>query len=489
MKLIRKLTVILAVLLISTAFVGAGSAFTYSSNDAVITPAGSLSAGQSVTATMKITITGGSLDVSDKLTLSTPLTDTKWSTDIYRGGVVIVSDYESCSISGFMLESYADLVLQISLSGTVAAASEGEEISVLTISATDKETNGYSHFATKKQMVYDSDNFATDLTASNNDVETLKSRVATYVGYGIDVGSVSQSISQAETNLAAAATAGVANLVTAYANIEAADTLLAKAERDLAYAGLTSVNTNMGKITSITATLYSRGWGSDAQYLETKTIAMQYTYESLAATYNAGGVPDAVKTDTLVADSFKTLEKANDYLESSEGIPNSLTLQSGWNFVSIPKALSAGTASASTLFGSVDTAENAVLAYNASAQSWEQVTASAVIKPLTGYWIYSNGTVDVPLSYVTDPSVPAVKQLYSGWNAVGVSAETAVSASSFLAGTPWRVALPWDLEAGNWNIAVVNGGSSENSAEQYLSLGNGIWVYAESDGTLIGLTA
>ena len=44
---------------------------------------------------------------------------------------------------------------------------------------------------------------------------------------------------------------------------------------------------------------------------------MTTSYESLSATYNSGGVPDATKTDALVADTIKTLEKANEYLEDS----------------------------------------------------------------------------------------------------------------------------------------------------------------------------
>jgi hypothetical protein len=44
---------------------------------------------------------------------------------------------------------------------------------------------------------------------------------------------------------------------------------------------------------------------------------MENSYESLYATYKAGGVTDAKKTDSLVTDSFNTLAKANEYLEDS----------------------------------------------------------------------------------------------------------------------------------------------------------------------------
>ena len=170
-------------------------------------------------------------------------------------------------------------------------------------------------------------------------------------------------------------------------------------------------------------------------------------------------------------------------------LPSSLTLQNGWNFVSVPKALAASANTASKLFANVDTADRAILAYDASGQKWDQVEATTVIKPLTGYWIYSNSVAAVPLSYVTDPTVPAVKQLYTGWNAVGVSAHEAVTADTVFSGTSWRVALPWNLSEGLWGRAVVNGGGASNSAEQYMTLGNGIWLYVDTNGTMIGLTA
>lgn len=170
-------------------------------------------------------------------------------------------------------------------------------------------------------------------------------------------------------------------------------------------------------------------------------------------------------------------------------LPSSLTLQNGWNFVSVPKALAASANTASKLFANVDTADRAILAYDASGQKWDQVDATTVIKPLHGYWIYSNSVADVPLSYVTDPTVPAVKQLYTGWNAVGVSAHEAVTADTVFSGTNWRVALPWNLSDGLWNSAIVNGGGASNSAEQYMTLGNGIWLYVDTNGTMIGLTA
>ena len=316
----RKIIGVLAVLLICTAFVGAGAAFTYSS-DAVVTPAGSLTPGQKVTATMKIVVTGGSVDASDKITLSTPLTSAQWTTVIYKGGQAVSAEGKhSSTIYGFDLDygDKTDVTLQITLTGVVPSSQKGKQISVMSISATSKELNGYTSYSSKKQMVYDPNNLNSDIAASEKAAATLEERAATYAGYGIDTTSVVSSIGQAKTKTAAAKSVGSSSITTAYANIEAADTILTKAERDLDYAGLKAANTNIGKINSIASTLYSKNWDSEAQYLETKSMNMENSYESLYSTYKAGGVPDAKKTDALVADSFKTLDKANEYLEDSK---------------------------------------------------------------------------------------------------------------------------------------------------------------------------
>ena len=316
----RKIIGVLAVLLICTAFVGAGAAFTYSS-DAVVTPAGSLTPGQKVTAVMKIVVTGGSVDASDRITLSTPLTSAQWTTVIYKGGQAVSAEGKhSSTIYGFDLDygDKTDVTLQITLTGVVPSSQKGKQISVMSISATSKELNGYTSYSSKKQMVYDPNNLNSDIAASEKAAATLEERAATYAGYGIDTTSVVSSIGQAKTKTAAAKSVGSSSITTAYANIEAADTILTKAERDLDYAGLKAANTNIGKINSIASTLYSKNWDSEAQYLETKSMNMENSYNSLYATYKSGGVPDAKKTDALVADSFNTLAKANEYLEESK---------------------------------------------------------------------------------------------------------------------------------------------------------------------------
>ena len=316
----RKIIGILAVLLICTAFVGAGAAFTYKS-DAVVNPAGSLIPGQKVTATIKIVVDGDSASIFDDIKLTTPLTSEEWTTVIYSGDSTnpLKPPLHSDELSGFdYVYNSLDATLQITLTGTVPSSESGKQISVMTITETSSETSKKQTYSSAKQQVYNPNHLNSDIAASEKEATSLEGRVATYAGYGIDTTSIVSTIGQAKTNIATAKSVSSSNIVTAYANIEAADTLLTKAERDLDYAGLKAANTNIGKINSIASTLYSKNWDSEAQYLETKSMNMENSYESLYATYKAGGVPDAKKTDALVTDSFNTLAKANEYLEESK---------------------------------------------------------------------------------------------------------------------------------------------------------------------------
>lgn len=218
-------------------------------------------------------------------------------------------------------------------------------------------------------------------------------------------------------------------------------------------------------------------------------------YISYGTLLISGGMFSSYIPETYIAEGYACYEVGNLFSVLPEtptpedAASFTLNLSSGWNFISIPKALDSHNATASAIFGSLDTADNAILGYNAETQRWEQVTADTVIKPLTGYWIYANTSTTVPLTYSENPTVPASKQLYIGWNAVGLSADTDTVASTFFTGLNWRVALPWSCEKGMYDSAIVNGSGSENSPDRLLILGNGCWLYVEEANVLLGLTA
>jgi len=169
---------------------------------------------------------------------------------------------------------------------------------------------------------------------------------------------------------------------------------------------------------------------------------------------------------------------------------NDLELQSGWNFISVPKTLNASKNTAGSLFGSVETNNKNILAYNAQTRTWVPIlNQNEIIQPLNGYWIYSANQTTITLTYPSTPTTPSMKTLYPGWNAIGLSSAEPASARSALAGTSWRTLIPWNLADGSYDAAIVNGGSEANSPDRLMTPGNGYWVYVDTQSTMTGLTA
>lgn len=163
-----------------------------------------------------------------------------------------------------------------------------------------------------------------------------------------------------------------------------------------------------------------------------------------------------------------------------------LTLQKGWNFISVPKKLAAENDTAGELFAGVNTGGKAPLSYNAQTKQWEQVTSSTVISPLNAYWIYSTGKLTLKPAFDTTPSVPSVKNVYTGWNAVGASVEEPIAAKAAFTGVNWRSYTLWNGETQAYGTIYIKGGTGKYSDEQPIPLYKGGWLYMDGDGTING---
>ena len=166
----------------------------------------------------------------------------------------------------------------------------------------------------------------------------------------------------------------------------------------------------------------------------------------------------------------------------------SLPLKAGWNFISIPKYLDSSCDTAGELFASLDTDGMSHLGYDAKT-GWYVLKADTQLKPLDGYWVYSKEAANLPLTYSQEINVPAVKAVYKGWNAVGLSAETSLPAGFVFSNLDWVRCLSWDLEEGKWGTVIAKNVQVHNSEETPVTLGNGNWLYVETDGTYLGNTA
>lgn len=170
-----------------------------------------------------------------------------------------------------------------------------------------------------------------------------------------------------------------------------------------------------------------------------------------------------------------------------------LNLQPGWNFISIPKKLASGYATAQQLFGSVNTAGHSIFLYSA-ATGWAAMGTDTVVAPLDGIWIYSaNATELHPVFDVNPRQVPPTKQLAAGWNAIGFSDFTAASANSALTSVEakWATIIGFDAAAQTYEVSVINNApdGDPHSEKGDMSCWKGYWIYMTSAGELAAISS
>lgn len=170
-----------------------------------------------------------------------------------------------------------------------------------------------------------------------------------------------------------------------------------------------------------------------------------------------------------------------------ESILPFITLQSGWNFISVPKILDESTNTVEKLFGDIDTDNRHILMYDARAKKWISLNKTDVIQPLNAYWIYTKHGAIVNFTYSNEVNEQLSKPLYTGWNAVGVAATADISAQSALAclNNTWKTLIPWNLSDGSYDSVIINGGFGAYSPERVMTLGIGYWLYVDSEGLLV----
>jgi len=184
---------------------------------------------------------------------------------------------------------------------------------------------------------------------------------------------------------------------------------------------------------------------------------------------------------------------------------NKLIIYPNWNFISVPYYLD----SSSDTFGEVFSGYSmTIYAWNASTQSWESKSSADKIVSLTdpagalhGYWVKLNNTVPVAFPLVrktfTLPTTPPPQMnIYVGWNAIGFTSTTAMIAEQALASIDnnYAMVLGWNASSQSYNSPIINTGSTgldepgtTSDLNTTLQPGQGYWIWATCNGTLIGL--
>jgi PKD repeat protein len=172
-----------------------------------------------------------------------------------------------------------------------------------------------------------------------------------------------------------------------------------------------------------------------------------------------------------------------------------LTLYPGWNFVSTPKTLRAGNDTAA-IFKDVNTAGHTIWQYDARLVGWNKMNNSTGVNPLDGIWIYSNRTIDIPLWWYkqegdSPPLMPPVKQVYKGWNAIGFSDISPLSAKSTLTtiNSGWSLVIGYDVSTRGYDVSIIKDGIDSHSDSRVMLPTKGYWLFMNNNATLAAISA
>jgi len=155
-----------------------------------------------------------------------------------------------------------------------------------------------------------------------------------------------------------------------------------------------------------------------------------------------------------------------------------VNLLPGWNLVNIPVQLTPGSNTAE-IFKNVQSAGHSILTYDSTA-GWITIGKDDVLKPMTGYWIFSTTPVGIPLS--GSSLLAGAKTLNAGWNLAGITGTSSKSAESALSGlASWTYVIPFDSSNQQYRDAGIRGNSN---AQIMLDPCQAFWIYMNSPETM-----
>ncbi len=163
-------------------------------------------------------------------------------------------------------------------------------------------------------------------------------------------------------------------------------------------------------------------------------------------------------------------------LSPGEKIP----LFQGWNFLSVPCQLSPGSDTAGSLFSGVPSGGHSILTYT-PVDGWRTVGAQTRIEPLTGYWIFSEQQMEIP---VTCSQGQVSKQVSAGWNTFGIASDTPQTAKDALQSVQsiWTYLVMFNPGTQQYETVIIRGSDDGRQVTPYQAG----WLYCTDSGTLTG---
>ena len=164
-----------------------------------------------------------------------------------------------------------------------------------------------------------------------------------------------------------------------------------------------------------------------------------------------------------------------------------ISLNPGWNFISVPKMLADGQNTAKALFGQIDVGGHSIFTYNPRTKNWNTVSATTIINPLDAIWIYSTKTDAVYLYFAADAlQIPPTRPLIKGWNTFGVTSLNTVPANNALLSVKnqWIYVIGFDSKIQRYQGTIMN---VPESSTTVLYPGYGYWIYMNDNGDLAAI--
>ncbi len=316
MNVKKILAVTLVVLFVCVAFVGAASAFTYTSNNFKTSLTGALIPGEHVSSTMTVTYPELST-TPDRLNLNSDLVGVSWTVvknPGQSGSITTKPSYPYNYVNKFdIYEKSGVVTLVITAEGTVSSESVGKSISSIKLTETGGSASSYT---SPPQKVYDTGTLASSLQSLSNTISMLDSAVTEYSAYG-DTSILQSNIESARSKYIAAQAAGTADGITAFKNYEAALVFIDKADSALSDVALSMVLRYTTAIEEKITTLYSKGWYSEASVLEAKNTRIHTTYAQYLRSYQDNDNPSVSELNELRQEVLELNALADEYIESS----------------------------------------------------------------------------------------------------------------------------------------------------------------------------
>ncbi len=160
-----------------------------------------------------------------------------------------------------------------------------------------------------------------------------------------------------------------------------------------------------------------------------------------------------------------------------------ITLENGWNVISVPKRLLPGRNTAIVVFESIDTAGHSIYQWDGSIQMWDAMGANDIVRPLDGIFIYSVGSQDLELYFDGTQPDPAEKIVYNQWNLIGFwdVYQTCARDTLISIDPGWSYVIGYDPISQGYEPAIFN---SDPSRQELMFPGKGYWLWMNGGDTM-----